>query len=101
MGMPDCEFRTRGCQTRGLEAERGAGGGGHRRGGPRGRDAAPVFEGLGALVDEHREAVGVREAEGGGGAQERRLRRVVNHVEYGRRAMWQSGEVQRKRVIGV
>jgi len=51
------------------EAEGGAGGGGHDGSGCGGGDAGPDFEGLGALVDEHREAVGVREAEGVGAGE--------------------------------
>ena len=60
-----------------------------------GRDAAPVFEGFGALVDEHREAVGGGKAEGLGLAEEFRLRRIVDHVEHCRGTMREGGEVQR------
>ena len=38
-------------------------------------------EGAGALVDEHREAIGVGDAECFGLGEELRLRRVVDHVE--------------------
>lgn len=76
----------------------GAGGRGHRGSRLAGRDAAPVFEGFGALVHEHREAVGVREATVGGRAEERGLRWIVDHVEDGGRAR-QDGEVHGHRVL--
>lgn len=76
----------------------GASGGGHRGGRLAGRDAAPVFEGFGALVDEHGEAVGVREAAVGGGAEEPSLRWIVDHVEDGDGAR-QGGEVDGHRVL--
>lgn len=57
-----------------------------------------MFEGFGALVDEHGEAVGVREAAVGGGAEERGLRWIVDHVEDGDRAR-KSGKVDGYRVF--
>lgn len=39
-----------------------------------------MAEGAGALVDEHRQAVGIGDAEGFGLGEELRLRRVVDHV---------------------